>query len=133
LTGIVLLFTINLSSTHTGLLFVDNIYQTIGKPKTRDRLDIFLDSDRIRYEKKQEKLKKSRKYDARTWMVLGSMGQMGFMIVLPIAGGAILGSYLDKATGTYPNLTVGLLLFGIAIAAFSFVKTVREVVQKLKD
>jgi ATP synthase protein I len=112
---------------------VDNIYQTLGKPKSRDKLDIFLDSDKIRYQKKQEKEQKSRKYDARAWMVLGSMGQMGFMIVLPIAGGAMLGNYLDAMTGWYPKLTIGLLLFGVTIAGFSFIHTIRDVVQKLKD
>lgn len=40
---------------------------------------------------------------------------IGFGIALPMAGGALLGSFLDKAFSTAPRLTLGLIIIGIIL------------------
>lgn len=40
---------------------------------------------------------------------------IGFGIALPMAGGALLGSFLDKTFSTAPRLTLGLIIIGIIL------------------
>lgn len=65
-----------------------------------------------------------------SWYYLGAVGQIGFAVAIPIAGGAFLGSYVDRIWGTYPNLTLGLLIFGIVISGVNFYKTVQSILKK---
>ncbi len=65
-----------------------------------------------------------------SWQLLGMAQQIGFTIALPIAAGAIAGSYLDKKFGGYPKMTLGLIMIGVAISVFGFV---RIIIHILKD
>lgn len=67
-----------------------------------------------------------------SWYYFGVVGQIGFSIALPIAGGAILGSYLDDRVGSYPRWTVGLLGLGIVISFITFYQTVKAVLKSSK-
>ncbi len=74
--------------------------------------------------------KKKRKVtDGRdTWFYVGFVGEIGFTIALPIAGGACLGLFLDRTWSSYPKATIALLFFGIVISCIAFVATIREVI-----
>lgn len=57
---------------------------------------------------------KEESEDERTrfFSVLTTSTQLGFSVALPIAGGALLGTYLDKLLGTSPKLTLSLIFTG---------------------
>ena len=58
------------------------------------------------------------------WYYLGLVGQIGFVIALPIAGGAIVGSWLH---GTLIGIGIGFL-----ISIVGFVRIVQKIMQTRK-
>lgn len=52
---------------------------------------------------------------------------LGFAIAIPIAGGALLGVYLDKQFNTSPKLTLSLLFFGLFIGIYSVYKIIQSI------
>lgn len=64
------------------------------------------------------------------WYYLSFIGQIGFAIAIPIAGGALVGSYLDRIWSTYPKATLSLLFLGIVISVVGFFNTVMEIIRK---
>lgn len=80
-------------------------------------------------ERQKERIVNTRSQDT-SWYYLGMVGQIGFAIAIPIAGGAFLGSYLDRTWGVYPKMTLGLLVFGIMLSGVNFYKTVQEILKK---
>lgn len=57
---------------------------------------------------------------------IGFATELGFVIAVPIAGGALLGSYLDQKLGTTPKCTLSLLFFGIIFAFYYVFRMVKE-------
>jgi F0F1-type ATP synthase assembly protein I len=57
---------------------------------------------------------------------------LGWMIVLPIAAGILLGSVLDTALDTRPYLTVLLLGAGIGIALLEAFRTMRGALKVIR-
>ena len=55
----------------------------------------------------------------RFWRQVASMTSIGWSMVLPIAGGALLGHYLDQRAGGGYVWTVGLLFGGIMVAFYN--------------
>ena len=55
----------------------------------------------------------------RFWKHVANMTSVGWSTVLPIAGGVLLGHYLDKRTGSEYVWTVGLLTGGIMVAFYN--------------
>jgi predicted F0F1-ATPase subunit len=55
----------------------------------------------------------------RFWKHVANMTSVGWSTVLPIAGGVLLGHYLDRRTGSEYMWTVGLLAGGIMIAFYN--------------
>lgn len=78
----------------------------------------------------KKRKKKKLESGPRSWYYLGFLGEVGFSISLPIAGGALLGAYLDSIWGTYPKATLTLLLTGIGIAIVTFVKVIESITRK---
>lgn len=75
----------------------------------------------------QEKKEKNGEIDRRKFLSgLNLATELGFVIAVPIAGGALLGSYLDKKLGTIPKCTLSLLFLGIIFAFYSVYKLVKE-------
>ncbi|MDP1722921.1 MAG: AtpZ/AtpI family protein [Candidatus Gottesmanbacteria bacterium] len=64
------------------------------------------------------------------WYYLGLIGEIGFAIAVPIAGGAILGVVIDKAWGTTPKATLSLLFLGVVISFINLFKTVETVTKQ---
>ncbi|MFZ2025088.1 MAG: AtpZ/AtpI family protein [Microgenomates group bacterium] len=63
---------------------------------------------------------------------IGYVGQVGFMIALPIAGGAALGSYLDTKWVSYPKMTMIGLVLGIVISIINFIAVIKEIIKGAK-
>lgn len=53
------------------------------------------------------------------WKMVGTLSSLGWSMVLPIIGGALLGSYLDKLSGGGVEWTVSLLFVGVAMALYN--------------
>lgn len=53
------------------------------------------------------------------WHLVAVMSSLGWSLVLPIVGGALLGNYLDKVTGREFVWTVGLLFAGVAMSLYN--------------
>jgi len=53
------------------------------------------------------------------WRLAATMSSLGWSLVVPIVGGALLGHYLDRITGQEFVWTVGLLFGGVAIALYN--------------
>lgn len=52
------------------------------------------------------------------WRNVAYLTSLGWMIVLPIAGGVILGRVIDNALGTQPYVTMILFSLGALVAIF---------------
>jgi len=78
----------------------------------------------------QKSVKKNSRSSSSTWFYIDFASNLGLRISLPIAGGAILGKYLDGLWGSYPRATILLLFLGIIISMAGFVKTIREILKK---
>jgi hypothetical protein len=55
------------------------------------------------------------------WRLVATMSSLGWSLVLPIAGGALLGHYLDGLAGEGVAWTVGLLFAGVSISLYNLV------------
>jgi hypothetical protein len=53
------------------------------------------------------------------WQLATTMSSLGWSLVVPIVGGALLGHYLDRITGRELVWTVGLLFGGVATALYN--------------
>jgi predicted F0F1-ATPase subunit len=51
------------------------------------------------------------------WQAMGYLTSLGWVMAIPIAGGVLLGRYLDGRLGTGSTWTLLLLMLGMAIAA----------------
>lgn len=70
---------------------------------------------------KREKLKE-KKDQEKFYKALSNSLELGFSISLPIAGGALLGSYLDRNFNTHPKITLSLLIVGLILAGVNIYK-----------
>lgn len=70
-----------------------------------------------------QKLKKK----LTVWEIVAISSQFGFLIALPVAGGTILGFFLDKKFSSTPALTIIFLLGGIFLAFWQVFKKIREI------
>jgi len=60
-----------------------------------------------------------------SWYYFGIVGQIGFSIALPIAGGAIAGSFIDQYYQTYPRWTLALLMLGVVLSFVTFYQVIK--------
>lgn len=58
--------------------------------------------------------------------------ELGFSISLPIAGGAILGQFLDNKFHTLPRMTLSLLFLGLFIGAANIYMIMKESEKDIK-
>ena len=65
-----------------------------------------------------------KKESDTAWYYLGLVGQIGFVIALPIAGGAIVGSWLH---GTLIGIGVGFL-----VSIVGFIRVIQKIMQTRK-
>lgn len=81
---------------------------------------------------KGARVRVERKKQAKslTWWYLGMVGQIGYTIAIPLAGGAVLGSVIDRALGTNPRGTLIGLGIGFVLSILGFVRVIRETLRK---
>jgi predicted F0F1-ATPase subunit len=70
--------------------------------------------------------------EASFWQAMAYLTSLGWILALPVAGGILLGAWLDQQLGTTPTLTLGLLGAGIVIAAVEASLVVAEAQQEWK-
>lgn len=105
---------------------------TVGRSPSQieKRYTVSINGGEARITQRLGKEKKSREENTGGWYYLGAIGQIGFTISIPIAGGAFIGSYLDRSWGTYPKATLSCLFFGIVISGVNFYQTVKNLMKK---
>ena len=54
------------------------------------------------------------------------ISEMGFSLIVPLVGGAFLGSYLDHRLGFQPKLTLSFIFIGLIIGIIAMVKIVSD-------
>lgn len=74
--------------------------------------------------------KKERSPERAPWYYLGLIGEIGFAIAVPIAGGALLGVFVDRIWSTAPKATLSLLFLGIIISFMNLFKTVETIIKE---
>lgn len=68
---------------------------------------------------------KKKKVDtAPSLYYLGFIGEIGFAIAVPIAGGGLLGVVIDRTWSTTPKATLSLLFLGVVISFMNIYKIV---------
>lgn len=82
--------------------------------------------DIVSKSKKEEKQKEKEKEERKFFGGLNFATEMGFMIAIPIAGGALLGSYLDNKFHTTPKLTLSFLFAGIFLAFYNVFRMIKD-------
>jgi predicted F0F1-ATPase subunit len=60
-----------------------------------------------------------KKGSSSFWRLAVTMSSLGWSLVVPIVGGVLLGSYLDRITGHGFAWTVGLLFAGVAMSLYN--------------
>lgn len=77
---------------------------------------------------KQEELeRRARTSRGRNlWVQVSRVGTLGWLIALPIVGGALLGNLLDHRLGTGVTFTLALLMLGLGLAGYALWRHTRE-------
>lgn len=65
---------------------------------------------------------KNKKSPDSAWYYLGLIGQIGYVVALPIVGGAVIGSLVG---GTLIGIFIGFM-----VSVFGFIQIIRHVLQK---
>ncbi len=78
----------------------------------------------ISSEKKEEQSERKERQKFLSGMNVAM--EMGFAIAVPIAGGALLGFYLDSKLGTTPKCTLSFLFLGIIAAFYYIYKLIKD-------
>jgi ATP synthase protein I len=60
------------------------------------------------------------------WVSVSRVGTLGWLIALPIVGGALLGHLIDLRLGTRMTFTLALLLLGLLLAGYALWRHTRE-------
>lgn len=81
----------------------------------------------LREEEEEEKPKENEQVTrSRVLAMVSLASELGFSISLPIAGGALLGQFLDGKLHTTPRLTLSLIFLGLFIAACNIYIIMKE-------
>lgn len=60
------------------------------------------------------------------WVQVSRVGTLGWLIALPIVGGALLGHLVDVRLGTRLTFTLALLMLGVVIAGYALWRHTHE-------
>lgn len=98
----------------------------------RDKEKIFKDQTiEIRSQTSAKKTDTKTKKDESMFLSVLAVGsQLGFTISFPIAGGVLLGVFLDKKLGTAPTLTLLLLGLGVVVSFTTLIRILKELNNK---
>lgn len=73
---------------------------------------------RNRVVRRARRMREARSRSERFWSGLALVGALGWMLVLPMVGGVLLGHYLDQRFGTGVSFSLALLLLGLGAGAY---------------
>ena len=76
--------------------------------------------------------KRRRRESDTAWYYLGLAGQIGYVVAIPIAGSAILGSFIDRRFGLYPMASLIGIGTGFVMSAAGFIRVIQQILQKQK-
>ena len=79
------------------------------------------DSKLVLTEEKKPVLE-DKKGKQRLYESISLATDLGFIISVPLVGGALLGSFLDNKFNTSPKFTLSLIFLGVIIALFNIYK-----------
>lgn len=84
--------------------------------------------DKFLEEKEEEEKPKEDEQKARSRFLamISLASELGFSISLPIAGGALLGQFLDNKFSTSPRITLSLIFFGLFIGVTNIYFIMKE-------
>ena len=74
----------------------------------------------------KEKPKKEEEGRSKFLTMISLASGLGFSISLPIAGGALLGHFLDRKFGTTPRMTLSLIFLGLMIGVANIYFIMKE-------
>ena len=95
-----------------------------------EQFDIRFDESSVNLEARPQKVKKGTGDNDSAWFYLGMIGQIGLAIALPIAGGALLGAFIDNRFQWYPKATVSFIFVGAIVSIATLVGSVRDILAK---
>lgn len=87
---------------------------------------MILDTGDIHFRTKS--IKQKKRQEPSGWGGVGYLGEIGFTVSLPIVGGALFGSYLDRVWSTYPRATLAFIFIGIIVSLVNFVRVIKEII-----
>ena len=70
-----------------------------------------------------------KKTQPSVWFYLGTFGNIGLSIALPIVIGVLVGSWIDTKYGSKPTATLIGIIIGFIISIFGFVQMIRKVIR----
>lgn len=116
---------------HTYTDPTDSMFRTIHRGdvltnnKSADRIKKFsyIDSQGIRQTLEKKEKEKKSEMDLE---VVGRYMNIGYMLVIPMLLGVLLGIYLDTKFHTKPLFTVGLIVLGAIISIYNLFSLVRN-------
>ncbi len=79
-------------------------------------------------QKREKKIAKES--DRTSWYYFGLVGQIGYSIALPLAGGVIIGNLIDRRFATAPHITMLGLGIGMALSGISFFHIIQDSLKK---
>lgn len=75
---------------------------------------------------------KKKTIGSDTWYYLGLIGEIGYAIAIPIAGGTLVGVWIDRTWSLYPKATLLLLVIGCIVSGIGMTRTISEIIRKKK-
>lgn len=81
----------------------------------RNTREVVREIDKLEQLEREAKTRRGRSL----WVQVSRVGTLGWLIALPIVGGALLGHLIDRRFDTGLTFTLALLLLGLVIAGFT--------------
>lgn len=101
--------------------------------KCQKRKVLRFNKDKFLHEELEDEKPKDNEGSQSKFLAMISLAsELGFSISLPIAGGAILGQFLDNKFHTLPRMTLSLIFFGLFIGAANIYIIMKEAEQDSK-
>lgn len=70
--------------------------------------------------------KAERERGRNFWVEVSRVGTLGWLLALPIVGGALIGHLIDRRLGTGSSFALGLLAVGLALAGYALYRHADE-------
>lgn len=79
--------------------------------------------------KKSPRKEPEKKKTPDVWYYLGTFGNIGFSIAVPIVLGALIGSWIDGKQGSKPTATLIGIIIGFIISILGFINLIRRILR----